>query len=213
MLALLGIGLAIALHRLELHQWFNQGGVICWLRQLGPWSVLGFVGAHILATVLGIPGTVLVLAGGIFFGVPYGTLWSVVGATLGAIAAFVLARTLLRDRIMDRWGHSSRLKRLNRRLERSPLSVVLAIRFAPISPFNLVNFLFGLTPISTTTYAIGTFFGIIPGTALYTWVGSAGADILSGENPVPFAIAVISLGVLSLLPLLCKCRARQNQHS
>ncbi|MEM1427648.1 MAG: VTT domain-containing protein, partial [Cyanobacteria bacterium P01_H01_bin.130] len=137
MLALLGIGLAIALPRLELQNWFNHDGVVCWLQQLGPWSVFGFVGAHILATVLGIPGTVLVLAGGIFFGVPYGTLWSVVGATLGAIAAFALARTLLRDRIMDRWGHSSRLQSLNQRLERSPLSVVLAIRFAPVSPFNV----------------------------------------------------------------------------
>ncbi|MGD1851679.1 MAG: TVP38/TMEM64 family protein [Cyanophyceae cyanobacterium] len=201
----LGIALAIALYcHPSWHLLFNRDEVVCWLETLGPWSVLGFIGAHIVATAVGVPGTVLVLAGGVVFGVFYGTLWSVIGATLGAIAAFALARTLLRDSIMKRWGHSSRLQRLNQRLERSPLAVVLAVRFAPVSPFNVANFLFGLTPISLRTYAIGTFFGIIPGTALYTWTGSSGARMLSGGNPAPFAIAISALVILSILPLILR---------
>ncbi|MGD1936788.1 MAG: TVP38/TMEM64 family protein [Cyanophyceae cyanobacterium] len=200
----LGIGAAIALHcHSAWHLLFNRDELVRWLENLGPWSVVGFIGAHVVATAVGIPGTVLVLAGGVVFGVFYGTLWSVIGATLGAIAAFALARTLLRDHIIKRWGHSSRLQKLNHRLGRSPLAVVLAVRFAPISPFNVVNFLFGLTPISLRTYAVGTFIGIIPGTALYTWTGSSGADMLSGGNPVPFAIAISALGILSILPFMC----------
>ncbi|MEM9246262.1 MAG: TVP38/TMEM64 family protein [Cyanobacteria bacterium P01_F01_bin.153] len=200
----LGIGAAIALHHHDrLHLLFNRDEIVCWLENLGPWSVMGFIGAHIVATAVGVPGTVLVLAGGVVFGVFYGTLWSVVGATLGAIAAFALTRTLLRDFITKRWGHSSQLQKLNHRLGRSPLAVVLAVRFAPISPFNVVNFLFGLTPISLRTYALGTFMGIIPGTALYTWTGSSGAEMLSGGNPVPFAIAISALGILSILPFVC----------
>ena len=222
-IAILGVGLAIALHcnfppnnwiNHWTSRWFSHEQVVCWLGGLGPWSVVGFVGAHVVATAVGVPGTVLVLAGGIFFGTVYGTLWSVIGATLGAIAAFGCARTLLRDRIMRRWGHSSRLQTLNRQLKRSPLAVVLAVRFAPISPFNVVNFLFGLTPISMRTYTLGTFVGIIPGTAIYTWAGSAGADLLSGGDPIPFVIALIALGALSILPLVCRrkylCRGSQD---
>ena len=191
----------IALHyHPMLYKWFNQDRIVAWVMGLGPWSVPGFVGAHVVATAIGVPGTVLVLAGGVCFGVGYGTLWSVVGATLGAIAAFGLARTFLRDRILHRWGQSRPLRQLNQQMRRSPWTAVLTARFAPISPFNLVNFLFGLTPISLRIYSIGTFIGIIPGTALYTWVGSSGANMLSGGDPIPFAIAIAGLGLLSLLP-------------
>ena len=60
-------------------------------------SISLFLAAHIVANAIGIPGTVFVIVGGAVYGLWWGTLWSVIGATLGAIAAFWLARYLLHD--------------------------------------------------------------------------------------------------------------------
>ncbi|MEM6592695.1 MAG: TVP38/TMEM64 family protein, partial [Cyanobacteria bacterium P01_C01_bin.73] len=96
LLVALGISLAYwgpsTIHWITDHrQWIMA------LQGLGRWASVVFIAAHIVATACGIPGTVLVIAGGAVFGVAWGTLWSVIGATLGAIAAFSVARYLLRD--------------------------------------------------------------------------------------------------------------------
>ncbi|MEM9772183.1 MAG: hypothetical protein AAF889_11420, partial [Cyanobacteria bacterium P01_D01_bin.73] len=55
----LGLGGAIALHHQSTWQLlFNHDEIVCWLDSLGPWAIIGFVGAHIVATALGVPGTV-----------------------------------------------------------------------------------------------------------------------------------------------------------
>ncbi|MGB8700499.1 MAG: TVP38/TMEM64 family protein, partial [Thermosynechococcaceae cyanobacterium] len=157
---------------------------------------------HILATILGIPGVVLTIAGGIGFGLVWGTVWSTLGATLGAMGAFGLARSLLHDPIQTRFGHHPLLAKLNRAVAHHPLNFVLMIRFAPISPFNVVNFLFGLTRIPWQSYSLGTLVGIIPGVIAYTWLGVAGHTALYDHNPVPLLLAGSLLALLSALPLL-----------
>lgn len=164
-------------------------------------AIVLFLLAHVAATAVGLPGTILVIAGGAAFGLVWGTLWSTIGATLGAIAAFYLARCLMRKWVERRFGHHPALQRLNRMVQCHHLSCVLAVRFAPISPFNLVNFWFGLTPIPLKPYAIGTFIGIIPGTAAYTWLGASGMKVVHGEGWTELAGALMALALLSALPI------------
>ena len=95
-------------------------------------------------------------------------------ATLGATVAFWLARYLLHSWFQKRFSHRPILKRLNQTLCKQGLSCVLLIRFSPVSPFNVVNFALGLTPVSARSYALGTLIGIIPGTMAYTWLGVTG---------------------------------------
>lgn len=176
-----------------------------WLSKLhdcGEWAVFAFVGAYVILTVLGIPGTILTVTGGLVFGLIWGTIWSVVGATLGAIAAFCAARYCLRDWAKNKFQQHHRLKCFEEAVAKMPLHFVLAVRFAPISPFNIVNFLLGLTPIDLKTYSVGTFFGIIPGTLAYTWLGVTGKNALESGEYIPLCIALGILTLLSLLPLL-----------
>ncbi len=172
------------------------------LCSLGIWAICLFICAYILLSAIALPGTVLTIAGGAVFGLFWGTLWSVIGATLGAIAAFLLARYLLHDWYCRKFKHSRTLQRFHRAVRRSPLKFVLTVRFAPISPFNLVNFLFGLTPIDLKTYSLGTFLGIIPGTILYTWLGVTGRQALNGSDRLSFFIALSFLALFSLLPFI-----------
>jgi uncharacterized membrane protein YdjX (TVP38/TMEM64 family) len=204
---LVGLGIAFLLcHFTPLRLLFDQGALVMKLHMAGHWGIALLILAHIFATALGIPGAVLVIAGGAVFGLVWGTIGSVVGATLGAILAFSIARFLMREWVEQRFGHHPALKKLNQMVGCNRFNCVLSLRFTPISPFNLVNFLFGLTPIDLKSYAIGTFIGIIPGTIAYTWVGASGARALRGEGTVPLLLALSLLALLSLLPIMLKAR-------
>ncbi|NEQ55010.1 MAG: TVP38/TMEM64 family protein [Leptolyngbya sp. SIO3F4] len=174
----------------------------------GNWRVAVFLGAHTVAAAVGVPGTVLVVLGGALFGLLWGTLWSIIGATAGSIVAFWLARYLLHDWFKHRFCSHPRFKgifkRLDHTMQKQALACVLAVRFAPISPFNVVNFLFGLTSISITPYAIGTLIGIIPGTLAYTWLGVTGVDALRGGDWWPLILCLSVLMIMSLMPLFAQ---------
>jgi uncharacterized membrane protein YdjX (TVP38/TMEM64 family) len=163
-----------------------------------------FIIVYALLTVIGIPGAILTIAAGVVFGLWYGTLWTVIGATLGALGAFWMARYLLRNYIQRKFANNKRLAKFQAAVVKKPVSFVLAVRFAPISPFNVVNFLFGLTPIHWFPYTYATFIGIIPGTLAYTWLGTSGIRAIEGENPIPLVLALLLLTLLSLIPFWVK---------
>lgn len=163
-----------------------------------------FIVAHILLTVVCIPGTVLTVAGGVVFGLYWGTIWSAIGATLGAVGAFGVARYLFHDWASKRFGRYPMLQRFHVAVRGRPWQFVLLVRLVPITPFNLVNFLFGLTPVPVGIYALGTLVGIIPGTLAFTWLGVTGKAALQGGDRAPFFLALGLLLVLCLLPLAFK---------
>jgi uncharacterized membrane protein YdjX (TVP38/TMEM64 family) len=185
---------------------FNYDFLASWLHQLNcfPCAATFFIILHAIATVFGVPGTVLTVAGGAVFGLFWGSLLSAIGATVGAVGAFWIARYLFHDWAERRFARHRRLAVFREAVKRSPLRFILAVRFAPISPFNVVNFLFGLTPISSIDYTIGTFFGIIPGIVAYTWIGVTGIDAFQQGEWLPFLIALSLLALLSCLPAFAR---------
>ncbi|MEL6260919.1 MAG: TVP38/TMEM64 family protein [Cyanobacteria bacterium J06623_5] len=187
---------------------FNRATLTQFFDNAGPGGICLFVCAHVVANAVGIPGTLLVVVGGAVFGLWWGTVWSVLGATLGAIAAFLLARYLLYDWFKRRFHHRPLFQKINTTLCNNALSCVLTIRFSPVSPFNLVNFAFGLTRMPVRPYAIGTLIGIIPGTLAYTWLGVTGAEALSGGSLRPLILCLILLTLLSAIPLVIQRQQR-----
>ena len=201
------LGLALAVFGPNVGLLFNPPALLEALRSLGPWKVPVFLAAHILATMVGVPGTLLVIVGGAKFGLWWGSLWSLIGATVGAIAAFWVARYLLKDWFRGRFAKRPIFHQIDKVMDTHSFNCVLAVRFAPLSPFNLVNFLFGLTSVPTSAYAFGTLVGIAPGTVAYTWIGLAGLEAIQGKGLWPLTLALGFLGVLSLVPIYLRKRA------
>lgn len=187
---------------------FDQRALTDFFEAAGHSSAGLFMLAHVVANTLGVPGTLLVVVGGAVYGLWWGTVWSVIGASLGAIAAFCLARYLLSDWFKARFYHKPIFKKLNATLCTDALLCVLTIRFSPVSPFNVVNFVLGLSPVPVRAYAIGTFIGIIPGTLAYTWLGVTGAAALEGNSVVPLVTCLLVLMTLSALPLVARSRSK-----
>lgn len=150
---------------------------------------------YALATVAFVPGAPLTVAGGALFGALMGTFYTVIGATVGATFAFLFARFLGRGFIGA--VESEKFKTLDeydKKIEENGLGVVLFLRFAPLFPFNGLNFALGLTKVTLKDYFFGTLFGIIPGTFAYTYFGES----LASLNPGQIFLAVLVLVALSI---------------
>ncbi len=147
----------------------------------------------IVSAPLGFPGSPLTLLTGSLFGVWYGTLIAIIGNTLGALAAFLLARYVFKDYVQSKLlVKYPLLNKYAERLESKPLATVVALRLIPLFPFNTLNFLLGVTKIKVKDYFIGSFFGMIPGTFAYVYLGGS----LRILNPISITLAVLGLILL-----------------
>ncbi len=161
-----------------------------------------FIVIYTALTVIGIPGTILTIVGGCLFGLWYGTLISIVSATLGALFAFWAARYLLQNFAQRRFSKNKQLNKFQTAVLDRPFSFVLTTRLIPISPFNLVNYLFGLTTINWADYTFATFIGVIPGSFAYSWIGKSGEQAMKGGDRLSFFLALTFLALLSVIPLV-----------
>ena len=166
-----------------------------------------FIAIYTLLTVIGVPGTVLTIVGGCLFGIWYGTIISIISATLGALCAFWAARYLFRNSAQRRFSNSVRLTKFQTAVREQPFGFVLTTRLIPISPFNLVNYLFGLTTIDWLSYTWATFIGVIPGCFIYTWIGKSGEIAMAGGDRLSFLLALTFLALLSIVPLIYRRKA------
>jgi len=138
----------------------------------GVWGPVVLGVFYVVCCVFLVPGSIPTLAAGFLFGVALGSLTATLGSTIGACAAFLVGRTMARDRIARRIARSRRFTAIDRMVGRHGFKVVLLTRLSPISPFVIVNYLFSLTNVSFWQYALGSLIGMIPGTVLFVYFGA-----------------------------------------
>ncbi|MFA6149408.1 MAG: TVP38/TMEM64 family protein [bacterium] len=162
-----------------------------------------FVLLYILQTAFSLPGAaILSLAAGAVFGVLQGTVFVVTGATIGAVLAFLVSRTLLRDWVVKKFG--GRMEGIDRGLRKDGLSYLLFLRLVPAFPFFLVNLACGVTGLPLRTYALGTLFGILPGSLVFVNAGASLAAVERvGQVAGPRVLGSFALlGLFALLPTI-----------
>jgi len=154
------------------------------IESVGPWGPVLLAGAYAVACVLFVPGSILTLGAGFLFGVVYGTIAVSVGSVLGATAAFLVGRTLLRGSIEKRITAYPRFQAIDRAVGEQGFKIVLLTRLSPIFPFNLLNYALGLTKVRLWPYVLASWIGMLPGTIMYVYLGSALkslADVAAGS--------------------------------
>jgi uncharacterized membrane protein YdjX (TVP38/TMEM64 family)/rhodanese-related sulfurtransferase len=166
------------------------------LSEAGMWAPAAFVVLYALATVLFLPGVVFGLAGGALFGPVWGSAWNLAGAALGATAAFILARYVAGDWVHRRAGGA--LKRAVEGVEAEGWRFVALTRLVPLVPFNLLNYVLGLTRIGLASYVAASLIAMVPGTIAYTWLGHAGREALGGQSSA-LRYGLVALGLLALI--------------
>ncbi|BAY12060.1 TVP38/TMEM64 family protein [Calothrix sp. NIES-2098] len=147
-----------------------------WIDSLGSIGAIAFIALYIIATVAFLPGSILTLGSGVVFGVVWGSLYVLIGATLGATAAFLVGRYLARSWVSRKISGNKKFAAIDNAVGKAGLKIVLLTRLSPIFPFNLLNYAFGITGVSLKDYFIGSV-GMIPGTIMYVYIGSLAGNL------------------------------------
>jgi len=202
------IGLAVALYfAFGLGQYFNlqtlkvEQAAIEAYRSAHPGlaAAIYFV-LYVLITALSLPGAALMtLAGGAVFGLGWGTLLVSFASSAGATLAFLTARFLLRDWVLQRFGR--RLQAIDDGVRREGAFYLFTLRLVPVFPFVLVNLLLGLTAMKTRTFYWVSQLGMLAGTVVYVNAGTQLARIESLSGIISPAL-LGSFVLLGLFPLI-----------
>jgi uncharacterized membrane protein YdjX (TVP38/TMEM64 family) len=145
-----------------------------WVAAQGASGYLVFVLVYAAAAVLFVPGSILTIGAGVLFGLIGGFLAVSVASVLGASLAFLVARYLMRGQV-EKWAaENPRFAAIDRAVGREGWKIVLLTRLSPVFPFNLLNYLYGLTQVRFRDYVLASWIGMMPGTLLYVYLGFAG---------------------------------------
>lgn len=156
------------------------------LETFGPWGAAAVAAAYVPASLLFLPGSLLTLGSGFVFGVLPTVVAVSLGSTAGATAAMLAGRTLLRPWLQARLTDSPRLAALDNAIELDGAKLILLVRLSPVIPYNLLNYMLGLTRVRVRDYVWASWLGMLPGTVMYAYLGSAAhslAALAAGEVP------------------------------
>ena len=172
------------------------------VRSFGPWAPVLFVVIYISASPIPFLATFLSAASGLVFGALWGTILAVFSASLSALVPFTLARRLGQEWVSSKL-EGKKLENLYHKSEgQGGFLFVMFMRMVPIIPWELQNYIAGLSKVSYLTFIPATIVGIIPGTFSLVFLGSAirdpgswqfwlGIGLTVGVMVIPVIISVL----------------------
>jgi len=161
--------LGVVLRTLPVGLLFGQ--LQAWIATLGVWGPLVFAAFYVLATVLLLPASLLTLAAGAMFGLGIGFLTVSLASTTGAACAFLIARYAARRKV-ERWARARpKFRAIDLAIDEAGWKIVALLRLSPAIPFNLQNYLYGLTSLRLGPYVLTSWIAMLPGTFLYVYLG------------------------------------------
>jgi uncharacterized membrane protein YdjX (TVP38/TMEM64 family) len=186
-----------------------------WIAGFGVWGIVILALVYIAATLALLPCAPLSIAAGLAYG-----LWVfplvMLAALAGASLAFLLARHVAHDAVHAWADRHPRWAAGIEAISTDGWSIVLLLRLSPVIPFNVQNYLFGVTDIRLPHYIAATAIGLLPGTAVFVALGAFGSGIEGDTNRMAtwlmFGVGLATTGLAALLVtrrVLAKLRATQ----
>jgi uncharacterized membrane protein YdjX (TVP38/TMEM64 family) len=147
-----------------------QQRVVHW----GAWSAVCYPLLFALCNLLLLPGGILCVGSGFFFGLWWGFFLVLIGNTIAAAVSFTVARSVGQHWFRRKISRHRKLAALVPAVEREGWKIVVLSQLHPLFPTSLVTYLYGLSRIPFRTYLIWVTIGRIPGLFLYVYLGTLG---------------------------------------
>jgi uncharacterized membrane protein YdjX (TVP38/TMEM64 family) len=186
-----------------------------WIDSFGAWGLAVFALAYVVATIAMLPCAPLSVIAGLAWGI-----WAlplvIVAALVGASLAFQIGRHLAQDRVHAWAATRPRGAAVIEAVSEQGWKIVLLLRLSPVVPFNVQNYLFGITTIGFVPYAMATAVGILPGALLFISIGTFGHGTEDADsrslNWILFGVGLIATVIAAVLVtrrVLAKLRAME----
>lgn len=161
-----------------------------------PWALPVWALVFTVGAVVAVPASAGWASAGFLFGPVRGLIVAWVAMGVWSTLDFALARRWFRDAIATRVAGDPRMSRLDRWIaERGPMAVVL-LRLSPASPFHIVSFALGCTPIRPGAHLAGTMLGAALPVGLYVFGGASvpALSSMDGAGVLDPTAAAVGLG-------------------
>ena len=147
-----------------------QERVMSW----GAWAAICYPLLFAACNVLLLPGGILAVGGGFFFGLWWGFVIVLVGNLIATAISFALSRSIARRWFRQKLSGNPTFRALEPAVERESWKIILLSQLHPLFPTSLLNYFYGLTRIQFSTYMLWASIGRVPGLFLYAYVGTLG---------------------------------------
>ena len=214
LLVVLALGLlAAAAYFLPMAEWTTL--LVERTRDTGAVGVAIFIVAYAVSTIAFLPGSLLTLAAGFAYGPFWGLAVASPASIVGSTAAFLLGRTVLHDWAVRKTRESAHARAIDKAVEREGFKIVLLLRLSPLVPFNLLNYVLSVTNVRLGTYVAASALGMLPGTALYVYLGSLAptaaqlSAAAEGGGTGRTVLYVVGLGATAVVAVIATRAARR----
>jgi uncharacterized membrane protein YdjX (TVP38/TMEM64 family) len=140
----------------------------------GIWGAICYPILYACCNVLLLPGGILRIGAGFFFGLWWGFFIALIGNVTGAAITLFIGRTIGRHWLQRRLERSKRLHAFGPVVEREGWKLILLSQLHPLFPTSLMSYLYGLTKIPFHTCMMWIAIGQVPGTFLHVYLGTLG---------------------------------------
>ena len=147
-----------------------QERVMSW----GAWAGICYPLLFAACNILLLPGGVLAVGGGFFFGLWWGFLIVFAGNIVSTAISFSLSRFVARRWFQQKLSANPTLTALGPAVERESWKIILLSQLHPLFPTSLLNYFYGLTQIRFRTYMFWASIGRMPGLFFYAYIGTLG---------------------------------------
>jgi uncharacterized membrane protein YdjX (TVP38/TMEM64 family) len=87
--------------------------------------------------------------------------------------AFLIGRFIARDKVETIARRNETFREIDNAIGEEGAKLIFLLRLSPVIPFNLSNYFYGLTAVRFWPYALASWIGMMPGTFLYVYIGTA----------------------------------------
>ena len=148
----------------------SQQRVMSW----GVWGAICYPLLFAACNILLLPGGILAVGGGFFFGLWWGFFIVLVGNLIATAISFAISRWIARRWFQQKLSRNPTLRALGPAVERESWKIILLSQLHPFFPTSLLNYFYGLTRIRFRTFLAFATLGRIPGLFLYVYLGTLG---------------------------------------
>jgi len=190
---------------------FNSENLQSFVDGFGPWSLAVYVAIYLIGSPIPMLSTVFSAAGGLIFGPVAGPFIVILTATISSLIPFMLARSLGREWVEARL-QGKHLEDVYKQSEGGKgFTFILLMRLVPVIPWEIQNYIAGLTKISVVTFLLATILGILPLSTSLVLLGASAREPGSWQFYAAIGLTVVVMLIPILIMAIRRRRNRETQ--